>query len=745
MENDPFGFAGKTFDENLEIKEYVDAGGMAIVYRAWHKGLEKDVALKILKPEHTHKHPELAEKFRKEGAITHSLQDNPHIVRVIDAKTIRAKDLFGGMEHACLVMEWLEGRTLREEIESRGVLSQERIVKLFEQLCKGVAYAHNNNIIHLDLKPGNVMLVKKNETEEMVKILDFGLAKILTPDTLYLTSLILTPEYSAPEQLEQHKVGVWSDIYSLGVILYQMFTGSVPFDGDSVIDIINKVVNDQPPLPSKSNPAITISPAVEAVILKALEKKPEHRYQTASEFAEALKKAIVIKPGRVSLRCYEKSDLSGIAGANVYLNAEKAGESDEQGELLLDNLQPGEYAMRVEHADYQYWSEKVRVNSDGVMSITAGLERKPIGSLLLVCRETRTDAVVAEAVVSLDGDQIGKTNESGSFLLKTIQTGKHRVSINHPDYPRLDLRVEIESGGLSTQNVSLEPKRSSPASVVARIGVGVAFATLVGLISWYVIRATIPPAPIQSSTTLNSFATQASPVEVTKDIRTKAAKTNPRKSKPAPDIPAFASSANPDLLKAAIETGERLAKSGRYQEALNAFKKALKFKPGDSLIMNDLAIVSADLGDLSLRRSEFGIAEQAYKIALQAWNKDAKIHSKLGDAQSSLRQYDRAIKQYTDAINLGMNTVDIYCRLGNAYYRTGKYNDARLVYLIAVQIDEQYKQAYIGLGRAYLKLNQKDAARKIQQKLQSLDRELAKELFEEIENYKKGRPVRTAL
>ena len=252
MENDPFGFAGKTFDENLEIKEYVDAGGMAIVYRAWHKGLEKDVALKILKPEHTHKHPELAEKFRKEGAITHSLQDNPHIVRVIDAKTIRAKDLFGGMEHACLVMEWLDGRTLRDEIESKGVLSQERIVKLFEQLCKGVAYAHNNNIIHLDLKPGNIMLVKKTEAEEMVKILDFGLAKILTPDTLYLTSLILTPEYSAPEQLEQRKVGVWSDIYSLGVILYQMFTGNVPFDGDSVIDIINKVVNDPPPLPSKS-------------------------------------------------------------------------------------------------------------------------------------------------------------------------------------------------------------------------------------------------------------------------------------------------------------------------------------------------------------------------------------------------------------------------------------------------------------------------------------------------------------
>jgi len=725
MENDPFGFAGKTFDENLEIKEYVDAGGMAIVYRAWHKGLEKDVALKILKPEHTHKHPELAEKFRKEGVITHSLQDSPHIVRVIDAKTIRAEELFGGMEHACLVMEWLEGRTLRDEIESKGVLSQERIVKLFEQLCKGVTYAHNNNVVHLDLKPGNIMLVKKNEAEEMVKILDFGIARVLTPNTLYLTSLIITPEYSAPEQLEQGKVGIWSDVYSLGVILYQMFTGKIPFDGDSVIDIIKQVVNDPPPSPSEINPAITISPVVEAVILKALEKKPEHRYQTVTEFAEALKQAIVTKPGRLSLRCYEKGTVNGISGASVYLNAEKIGETDELGKLLLDDLQPNEYAVRVEHIDYQYWSDKVRVNSDDTTSITTGMERKPFGSLLLVCRESLTDAIVSEAMISLDGAQIGKTNESGNFLLKTILAGKHRVRISHPDYPRVDLSVEIESGGFNTQNVLLQPKRSSRANPAAGIAAVAAVAVVAGLISWYVIKAAITPATSQPSTPPNLSATQSSPVAATKDIKS--------------------NSANPDLPRVFIKNGERLAKAGRYQEALNSFKRALKLKPVDHLTMNDLAIVATDLGDLSLRRNEFTIAQQAYKIALQVWNNDAKIHSKLGDTHSNLKQYDRAIKEYTDAINLGMATADMHCRLGDAYYRAGKYDAARLLYLIAIENDERHKPAYIGLGRTYLKLNRKDAARKIQQKLQSLDRELAKELFQEIENHKKGRPVRTAL
>ncbi|MGH9839763.1 MAG: protein kinase domain-containing protein [Blastocatellia bacterium] len=715
MENDPFGFAGTTFDENLEIKEYVDAGGMAIVYRAWHKGLEKDVALKILKPEHTHKHPELAEKFRKEGAITHSLQDNPHIVRVIDAKTIRAKDLFGGMEHSCLVMEWLEGRTLRDEIESRGALSQERILKLFEQLCKGVAYAHNNNVVHLDLKPGNIMLVKKNEAEEMVKILDFGIARILTPDTLYLTSLIITPEYSAPEQLEQGKVGVWSDIYSLGVILYQMFTGKVPFDGDSVVDIIKQVVNDPPPLPGKSNPAMTISAVVEAVVLKALEKKPEHRYQTVTEFAEALKKAIAIKPGRLSMRCYEKGSVNGISGASVYLNAEKAGETDELGELLLDGLQPDEYAVRVEHIDYQYWSDKVKVSSDGTTSITTGMERKPFGSLLLVCRESRTDAIVSGAVIGLDGDQIGKTNESGNFLLKTIPAGKHLVRISHPDYPRVDLNIEIESGGFDTRNVLLLPKRPSQVGNAAGISAGIAFAVVVGLISWFVIKAAIMPATSQFPTAPNLSAMQPSAVAVTKEIRSEA------------------SSVNPDSPKAFIENGERFAKAGRYRESLNSLKRALKLKPEDPFMRNDLAIAAADLGDSSFMRNEFGIAEQAYKIALQFWSHEARIHGKLGNTYNSLKQYDRAIKEYTDAINLGLNTADMQCRLGDAYYRAGKYGDARLLYLIATEIDGAHKQAYMGLGRTYLKLNQKDAAHRIQRKLQSLDRELAKELAATID------------
>ncbi len=739
MENDPFGFAGKTFDDNLEIKEYVDAGGMAIVYRAWHKGLEKDVALKILKPEHTHKHPELAEKFRKEGAITHRLQDNPHIVRVIDAKTIRAKDSFGGMEHACLVMEWLNGHTLRDEIESRGALSQERIVKLFEQLCNGVAYAHHNNVVHLDLKPGNIMLVPKNELEEMVKILDFGIAKILTPDTLYLTNLIITPEYSAPEQLEHGKVGIWSDIYSLGVILYQMFTGNLPFDGDSVIDIMKKVVNDPPPSPGESNPAITISGVVEAVILRALEKKPEHRYQTVMEFAEALRRAIVIKPGRLSIQCCVKDTVNGISGASVYLNAEKIGETDELGELLLDDLQSGEYVVRIEHIDYQYWSNKVKVNSDGTTSITVGMGRKPLGSLLLVCREARTDAIVSGAVISLNGDQIGKTNESGNFLLKTILAGNHQVRINHPNYPRIDLSVEIESGGFNTQNVQLQPKRFSPANTAAMIGAGAALVAVVGLISWYVIRAAITPANGQPSTSIVSSAMQPSPVVVTKDKRSKATKTGSRRSGrvTASDIQTSAASVNPDSPKVLIENGGRLAKAGRYQDALNAFKRAMKLKPGDSLTMNDLAIVATDLGDSSLRRNEFGIAQQAYGIALQFWNTDAKVHSNLGDTYNGLKQYDRAIKEYTNAISLGMNTADIYCRLGGVYYRTGKYDDARLLYLIAIDIDDQSKQAYMGLGRAYLKLNREDAARKIQRKLQSLDRELARELSEEIENNKK--------
>jgi tetratricopeptide (TPR) repeat protein len=230
---------------------------------------------------------------------------------------------------------------------------------------------------------------------------------------------------------------------------------------------------------------------------------------------------------------------------------------------------------------------------------------------------------------------------------------------------------------------------------------GIAFAAVVGLISWYVIRAAITSVPSQPSTAPDLPVIQPSPVVVTKDIKS--------------------NSANPDSPKVLIETGERLAKAGRYREAMDSFRRALKLKPEDPLTMNDLAIVTADLGDSSLRGNEFAVAEQAYKIALQVWKHDARIHSQLGDAHNSLRQYERAIREYTEAINLGQHTADAYCKLGAAYYRTGKYDDARLLYLIAIEIDERHKPAYVGLGQTYLKLKQKDAARKIQQKLQSLD------------------------
>lgn len=707
MQNDPFGFAGKTFDENLEVQEYVDAGGMAIVYRAWHKGLATNVALKILKPEHTHKHPELAEKFRTEGVITHRLQANPHIVRVIDAKTIRANDSFGGMEHACLVMEWLDGRTLREEIESRGPLSQERILKLFEQLCKGIAYAHANNVVHLDLKPGNIMLVRKNETDEMLKILDFGLARMLTPDTLYLTSLILTPEYSAPEQLEQGKVGIWSDIYSLGVILYQMFCGKVPFDGESVVDVINQVVNNPPPPPTQRNPAVPLSPVVEAVILKALEKKPEHRYQTAMEFAEALRKAIASKPGRLSVQCYEKDAMNAISGACVYLNAEKAGETDEGGELLLDGLQPDEYVARIEHIDHQPWTDRVKISSDGTTKLSLGLERKPFGSLLLACRDARTDAAVSDAVISLDGDHAGRTNESGNYLLKTILSGKHQIRIAHPEYPRVELEVDIATGGFETQQVFLQPNRLSQARKKALgIGAAVVAAMTVAFLSWYFLKTAAMPATSPSFQSAGYSARRPASEEVTKNTSPVSVTTN--------------------LPKELIEKGEQLAKAGRHREALNSLKKALKLKPEDPFMLNGLAIVAANLGDSSFRKNEFTIAEQAYGIALQFWKSDATTHHKLGDTYTGLKRYEKAIQEYTNAINLGRTTAETQGRLGDAYFRAGKYDDARIVYQMAMEMDGTYKPAYQGLERTYLKLNLKEAAQRIQRKLQLLDREPAK-------------------
>ena len=276
---------GQTISERYTILDEIGRGGMSIVYRARHELLKKTVAVKVLKQSLATDKISLS-RFHREAMAAASLGDQ-HIVDITDYGFTSSREAF-------IVMEHLDGAGLREVLKQEGPLEGGRCVAITRQILKALSAAHDQGIIHRDLKCDNVFLVQR-EGREFVKLLDFGISKIKktegSEDTgLTATGVVMgTPQYIAPEQAHgvedvDHRV----DLYSLGVILYEMCTGRLPFTGNSAIDILMKHIQQDPIPPRQSRPDLGISADLERVILKAMEKEPNDRYESAVTMLEDL-------------------------------------------------------------------------------------------------------------------------------------------------------------------------------------------------------------------------------------------------------------------------------------------------------------------------------------------------------------------------------------------------------------------------------------------------------------------------
>lgn len=271
-------YIGSVINDRYKIIKLVGTGGMGSVYLAEHEILRKKVAIKILHYEQS-KRKDTVERFKREAIAASNIgQDN--IVDVTD---------FGYTEegNAYFVMEYVEGRSLADVMKEQRVLPLEFAVSVAAQIAVALYSAHGKGIIHRDLKPENILLTNKDGIYPFVKIVDFGISKILQDDakpderlrTLTKSGAIFgTPEYMSPEQAAGESVEPASDIYSLGVIIYEMLTGRLPFFDDNYMKILHKHQYEFPDLPSNVNP--DIQPDVNALIMKCLEKKPFNRYGT---------------------------------------------------------------------------------------------------------------------------------------------------------------------------------------------------------------------------------------------------------------------------------------------------------------------------------------------------------------------------------------------------------------------------------------------------------------------------------
>jgi serine/threonine-protein kinase len=257
--------------DQYRIENLVARSGMASIFRATDMRTGRQVAIKIPHPE-MEADPVLFDRFKREANIGQSL-DHPGVMKVLAD---------GDRSRIYMVMEWVEGRLLRKALGEAGKFPQERAIKIAVAVADALDYIHRNGVVHRDLKPENIMI----DGEDRIKLIDFGIAGQVGAKRLTfakLTHVAGTPDYISPEQVKGKRGDGRSDIYALGVMLYEMLTGKTPFPGENPFAIMNERLLNHPIPPREVNPEI--SPELQEAIYRALEREPQNRYSTANEFA----------------------------------------------------------------------------------------------------------------------------------------------------------------------------------------------------------------------------------------------------------------------------------------------------------------------------------------------------------------------------------------------------------------------------------------------------------------------------
>ena len=264
--------ADRVLGGRYTVQDKIGIGGMATVYRGLDNVLGRTVAIKTMLPQYA-ADPSFAARFKQEAQAAAALQ-SPYIVGVYDW----GKD----GDTYFIVMEFLRGTDLKSGIRKHGALDCRKVAQIGSQICQALSVAHKHDIIHRDIKPQNIMV----QPDGNIKVMDFGIARAKNSHLTADNSVLGTAHYVSPEQTQGKELGPTSDLYSLGIVMYEAATGKVPFDGDDAISVALKQVNEQPVPPSQINPAVDAT--LEGIILKCMQKDPAARFQTADELRRVL-------------------------------------------------------------------------------------------------------------------------------------------------------------------------------------------------------------------------------------------------------------------------------------------------------------------------------------------------------------------------------------------------------------------------------------------------------------------------
>jgi serine/threonine-protein kinase len=263
----------RLLSDRYELGDTLGYGGMSEVHRGLDKRLGRDVAVKVLRADLA-RDPQFQMRFRREAQNAAAL-NHPAIVAVYDTGEVNSD--FGPLPY--IVMEYVDGQTLREIVKTQGPMSQQKVIEVMADVCAALDFSHKHNIIHRDVKPANIMINRSGA----VKVMDFGIARALGEgqNMTQTAAVIGTAQYLSPEQARGEAVDARSDVYAAGCVLFELLTGEPPFTGDTPVAVAYQHVREDPRSPSEINPSVT--PQLDAIVLKALSKNPANRYQSSAE------------------------------------------------------------------------------------------------------------------------------------------------------------------------------------------------------------------------------------------------------------------------------------------------------------------------------------------------------------------------------------------------------------------------------------------------------------------------------
>jgi serine/threonine protein kinase/formylglycine-generating enzyme required for sulfatase activity len=378
-----YSIAGETvLDSRYQLERRLGHGGMGVVFQARHIFLKTAHAIKIILPDLVGNDPMLITRFRQEALAAAAIR-HQNIIAVTDFGVVRGVMPF-------LVMEYVKGVSLQDILSAEIRLSPKRALEIMSAVAAGVGAAHKQNIVHRDLKPLNIMLQEGQPTSEGLKVLDFGLAKIKSGELLgsfvqaQTSGLMGSPFYMAPEQWSDEEPDVRADIYSLGVIMFQMLAGEVPFRGNSIPAIMKKHLTSPPPSFASFN--VEVPPQVEVAVRRALEKEASHRPASVEDFVAEIREAVARVPSdlvgartmpMIAKDTFRHSSLGGSSlpsmspsdttlyvhsippRSRVFINNVSVGVTNDEGLLVIPGMLRGEHRVVVFHEGFPEWGQQV--------------------------------------------------------------------------------------------------------------------------------------------------------------------------------------------------------------------------------------------------------------------------------------------------------------------------------------------------------------------------------------------------